>query len=328
MSASRSGERGAALLMTLILVAALSAVAVSASERLTVAARRGANAEARDQALWNLMGAEALARQIIRRDHEADGTKTTRDGLWAQSGVNFPTDGGRIGGVIQDRSNCFNLNSLVVDGGRRGLVANPDAQAELQRLAEALRVGSGEAEQLAAAAADWIDSDEAPLGRGAEDFDYAALDPPYRAANAPFAQVDEVRALAGVSEGVFRALRPLLCAHPTSEPSKLNVNTLRPEDAPLLVAVLDGKLELDAARDLIAERPAGGWSDGASFFLAERLTEIAFDGAVRDRIGVSTRYFELDARVEHRGAVADGATLFERNGTVLTIVSRRIGGEE
>jgi general secretion pathway protein K len=314
--------------MALMLVAALSAVAVSASDRLSIAARRAANAQARDQALWNLMGAEALARQIIRRDHEADTLRTSRDGLWAQSGVNFPTDGGRIGGVILDRSNCFNLNSLVADGGRRGLVARPEGLAELQLLGEALEIRGGDAEQLAAAAADWIDENDAPLGRGAEDFDYAALDPPYRAANALFVQVDEVRALADVSEATYRTLRPYLCAHPTTEPSKLNVNTLRPEDAPLLVAALGGKLELDAARDVIAERPAGGWSDAAAFFMSERLKEIAFDAETQDRIAVGTRYFELNARVEHRGAAADGAALFERSGSVVTVVSRRIGGVE
>src|SRR5262249_38079325 len=153
---------------------------------------------------------------------------------------------------------------------------NPDAQEELQRLGEALRVSSGDAERLAAVAADWIDEDEAPIGRGAEDFDYAALNPPYRAANTLFAQVDEVRALAGVSEGLFRAMRPYLCAHPTSDASQLNVNTLRSEDAPLLVAALGEKLEIDAARDLIGERPAGGWPDAQSFFLSERLKDIAF----------------------------------------------------
>jgi general secretion pathway protein K len=323
----RKTERGAALLMTLMLVAALSAVAVSASERLSVAARRASNAEDRDQALWNLMGAEALARQIIRRDHEADGTRTTRDGLWARAGVSFLTDGGRIGGSILDRSNCFNLNSLGVLDGRRGYTANPETQAELQSLAEALDVDGGDAERLAAAAADWIDGDTSPRGRGAEDFDYQMLDPPYRAANAPFTEVEEVRALAGVSERTFRVMRPYLCAHPTAEPSRLNVNTLRDEDAPLLVAVLGGKLDLDAARDLIAERPAGGWIDAPSFWSSERFKDIAVEDAVRERIAVATRYFELDARVEHRGAVAEGATLFERTGAVVTVVSRRIGGD-
>ncbi len=323
----KTGERGAALLMTLMLVAALSAVAVSASERLSVSARRAANAEARDQALWNLMGAEALARQIIRRDHEGDASRTTRDGLWAQAGVAFPTDGGRIGGVILDRSNCFNLNSLAVIDDRRA-VANLAAQAELQRLAGALDLRASDAERLAAAATDWIDTDQAPVSGGAEDFDYATLDPPYRAPNAPFVEVEEIRGLAGVSEAVFRALRPHLCALPDAEPARLNANTLRPEDAPLLVAALGGKLDLDAARDLIAERPAGGWSDAPSFWTQEHLQLIAFDELERDRVGVATRYFELHARVEHRGAVVEGSSLFERSGTRATLVSRRIGGAE
>lgn len=314
--------------MTLMLVASLAAVAVSASERLTVSARRAANAGARDQALWNLLGAEVLARQIVRRDHEADAARTTRDGLWARQGVGFPTDGGRIEGAIADRSNCFNLNSLAAATDRRLYEASPEAKAELERLARALDLGAGDAERLAAAAADWIDSDSSPSGRGAEDFDYAAMDPPYRAANAPFAEVEELRALAGVTEATVRLMRPYLCAHPDSSPSTLNANTLRPEDAPLLVAALGGKLPLSAARDLIADRPSGGWPSLEAFWADERLAEIAFEEDERSRVGLTTRYFELAARVEHHGATAEGTSLLQRNGTVVTVVSRRIGSGE
>jgi general secretion pathway protein K len=242
--------------------------------------------------------------------------------------VSFPTDGGRIAGSISDRSNCFNLNSLGVFEDRPGYVGNPLTEQELALLARTLELRGADAERLAAAAVDWVDADTTPVARGAEDFDYVGLEPPYRAANAPFAEVEEVRALAGVSEADFRALRPYLCAHPVSAPSVLNVNTLRTEDAPLLVAALGGKLDLDVAEDLLAERPAGGWTDADGFWAVEPIQEIVFEDTERSRIGVETRYFELTARVEHRGAVAEGTTLFQRVGTDVTTVSRRIGGRE
>jgi general secretion pathway protein K len=323
----RTSERGAALLMTLIVVAALSTVAVALSDGLLLAARRAANAEARDQALWHLMGAESLARQILRRDYEASPTRTTLDAPWGQP-VSFPIDGGIMEGVILDRANCFNVNSLVVHSERRGYTGDPERRAELQRLAVALGLDQSDAERFAAAASDWIDGDESPIGRGAEDFDYALLEPPYRAANSLFAEVEEARALAGVGEDVFRALRRHLCAYPDTAPARLNVNTLHAEDAALLVALFGDALTLDAAKDVIAERPAGGWTSVEEFFALDRVREIALAEGLRNRVALTTDYFELEARVAYREAYAESVSLLQRTGGAVSVKRRRIGGGE
>jgi general secretion pathway protein K len=313
--------------MTLLLVAALSAVSVAMSDGLRLAARRAANAEARDQALWYALGAETLARQTLRRDYEASPERTTLEAPWAR-GVAFEIDGGRIVGALVDRANCFNLNALALADERRGYVANPETRAELVALAHALGVHPADAERFAAAASDWIDRDESPIGRGAEDFDYAGLEPPYRAANTLFAEVEEARALAGLGEDVFRALRPHLCAYPDTSPAVLNVDTLRAEDAALLVALLGEALSLDAARDVIAERPAGGWASAEEFWALEAMRAIAVEEAARERIAVTTGYFELRAQVFYRDAYAETASLMRRSGPVVSVLHRRIGGGE
>jgi general secretion pathway protein K len=323
---ARIGERGAALLMTLLLVAALAAVASSMSDGLRLAARRAANAEARDQALWHARGAETLALQVLRRDFEESPDVTTLEAAWARGPAVFDTDDGRIEAVIADRSNCFNLNSLATPAGERGRVADPAAVAELAALIVALGGAPADARRFAAAAADWIDRDESPLGGGAEDFDYAGLEPPYRTANAPFVEVEEVRALFGVDELMFRALRPYLCAYPDPAPAVLNVNTLKAEDAALLATALGGVLDVEAAADAIAARPAAGWGSLDEFWSVEVVRAVAIPEAARHRVAVTSRYFALDARVFHRDAYVEATSFLHRSGPTVRVLWRRLGG--
>ncbi len=269
-----------------------------------------------------------MARQTLRRDYEASPDRTSLEAAWAQGPVVFAIEGGRIEGVLTDRSNCFNLNSLVVEEGRGVYRANAQAAAELTTLAAALEVPARDAARLAAAAADWADSDDAPSDRGAEDFDYAAAEPPYRAANTLFAEVEEVRALDGVDEAVFRALRPWLCAYPGTQAATLNVNTLRPEDAALLATVLGGALSLEEARDVIEDRPAGGWPSVEEFWAVEEIAAIAGEGPAHDRVALTSTFFQLDARVYYNGAYAESTSLLSRVGGAVSVARRRIGAAE
>src|SRR3546814_6905391 len=83
------------------------------------------------------------------------------------------------------------------------------------------------AASIAAAAADWIDTDDRPLPDGAEDDTYARAAIPYRTANRFVADASELRAMRGVTPAIYATLRPWICALPTSDLSPINVNTLR-----------------------------------------------------------------------------------------------------
>ena len=54
-------------------------------------------------------------------------------------------------------------------------------------------------------------------------------------------------------------LRPWLCALPVTDLAPINLNSLRPDQAPLLAMLAPGQLDLDRARAIIVERPSGGW---------------------------------------------------------------------
>ena len=71
---------------------------------------------------------------------------------------------------------------------------------------------------------------------------------PYRTGNTLFADAGELRAVAGMSPALYRRLRPWLCALPTSDLSPINLNTLSPEQAPLLAMLAPGQLGVERAR--------------------------------------------------------------------------------
>lgn len=327
-SKERSGERGAALLVVLLMVAVMSIVAVAASEAVSHAARRGANVAARSQAVWYLLGAEELARVMLARSHDLDPDRTTLNQPWAAGQLRFPVDGGVIEGELVDASNCFNVNSLARPRGRGlGYAIDEEAQASLLNLARAVGADAGTAQRLADGAADWIDADSRARGYGAEDYDYAFAKPPYRAANGLFTEVEELRAVSGVTEGAFRAVRPYLCAREAATPSRLNLNTLREADAPLLANLFDGDMSLDDAAAIIAARPNDGWSSREEFWALERVQEHPVDEAMKDRVGVRASHFLLSARVGHRDAYVEARTLFRQGANGEATVVRRTMGD-
>ncbi|MGD2131800.1 MAG: type II secretion system minor pseudopilin GspK [Maricaulaceae bacterium] len=323
---TRRGERGAALLVVLLLVSVMSITALGVAETVAYGARRSANVAARDQAAWYLLGAEELARSTIRRTFELDDEVTTLSQPWAVGPIQFDVESGLIEAELRDASNCFNLNSLAQrrDGG--GYDVNEQAVQTLRHLLAALDVDPGAAARLANGAADWVDADERARNQGAEDYDYAFADPPYRTANGLFAEVDELRAISGVSEGVFRRVRPYLCARGDAEPARLNVNTLKSEDAPLLTALFEGRLSVDDAQDIIAERPDNGWRNADAFWVLEDVVILAVDESVRSQIGVAATHFELHARVQYLQAFAEAHTLFGVDaGGEARLIRRRMG---
>ncbi len=111
-------QRGVALISVLFVVALTVIIAVEMSGRLQLQMLRTTNINGARQAYWYAIGAEQLAKQMIARiNSEKDNRSSTihagQD--WSQQGLNYPVDGGTIGGELKDLQSCFNLNSLAQD---------------------------------------------------------------------------------------------------------------------------------------------------------------------------------------------------------------------
>ena len=250
------GERGAALLAVLLLVAVTGAIAAAALEKMSLSRAAATNIVALDQARAHANGIEQLAMLTIDDRIVNDPDKTTLDGGWNGAVRRVALPGGGVAlARVQDGGNCFNVNSVVEGDPRTRLTRRNSGVAELAGLMQVLRVPEVEARRIAEAAADWADSDSIPGPGGAEDSAYAAGVEPYRTANTLFADPGELAALVGMNPEIMARLRPWLCALPTTELSPININTLLPEQAPLLAMLAPGRLGVERARRVLASRP-------------------------------------------------------------------------
>jgi general secretion pathway protein K len=221
---SRARESGVAAITAVLIVAvAASAAALMLAQQsatldqaMMVASRAQADQYAEAGLDW--------ARGVISAD--PGNVDSLADG-WAQPIAGLPVERAIVSGDISDEQGKFNLNNLVVANHR-----SPDDIEIFQRLLAAL----GQDPALAEAVVDWIDADSDLAGPGgAEDPYYLALPRPYRAANQPLVQVEELYRVRGFDAKAVAALKPYVTALPATARTTINVNTADPR---LLAAVL------------------------------------------------------------------------------------------
>jgi len=213
---------------------------------------------------------------------------------WAMRLPPVPVDNGELFGQIDDQQGAFNLNNLVKNG-----AVSPPQLAQFRRLLEIL----GLPDALAASLVDWLDADNEPQPQGgAEDSYYQGLQPPYLAANRPLIDVAELAVVRGFDAAARARLRPFITALPRF--TAVNVNTASPE---VLAAVIDG-LDLDAARELAAQRSRAYFRNRADFVAQLPPGAVA---AAND-IATSSDFFQASMRVTIGGAQARGTVLLAR----------------
>jgi general secretion pathway protein K len=324
VSPSRS-EEGAALLTVLLLVAVMAALSALALERMRLATHLAANGVALDQARAFAVGGEAV---IVSRIGDFAGpsiSRTTLAGNWNGRGFTIPVPGGLAVARVRDGGNCFNLNSVAEGLAVTQLTTRPAGVAQFVALQEALGIDRSAATRVAAALADWIDGDDQPNPGGAEDSDYAQAARPYRTANTVIAEPSELRAVAGVTPEIYATLRPWVCALPGAEPSPINVNTLLPDQAVLLVMLMGGQIDLPRAREVLVRRPAEGWANTTDLWRLANLTPPAESA---NQVQVKTRWFALRLDVELAGAQVTETAMIDGGLAPPRVVQRRWGEDE
>ncbi|MEM8772950.1 MAG: type II secretion system minor pseudopilin GspK [Pseudomonadota bacterium] len=329
---TRQRQRGAALIVVLLLAATLSFIALALVGAVSRSAQRTAGATIRSELLWRAVSAEAIA--IAAIEQALDGVQrggpplTLEHPLFSQQ-LDIPFDGGGGAIIFADATRCFNLNSLVSiegDGGK-----NEDAAAELAGVLQGIGLGQGDAEKLTSVVVDWIDSDTIQEIGGAEDNFYTNLPTPFRTGGGDLASVSELRAMLGVTDELYNAVSPLLCAHPNRNPVTININALRPVDAPLLVGLTDGAIDMATAENIISNRPPGGWSRTADFWeqpVFDSLND-AESGAEAPigRTSVSSQFIEAQAGATVNEIDMNIRLLFmtSESGGNVTLVKRELG---
>ena len=236
-----TGQTGLAAVTALLIVAvAASAAALMLAQQSAmldqttlVASRAQADQYAQAGLDW--------ARGILAEDRRSAGAVDSLDEGWAQPMAGLPVERAIVAGAIGDEQGKFNLNNLV----RGTSKSAPDMLAFSNLLAS-----QGLAPELADAVLDWIDGDDdLASGAGAENAYYLSLPRPYRAANQPMSQVEELYRVRGFDAAAVAKLRPYVTALPAR--TAVNVNTAA---APVLAAILPNVAGAKIAKFLTERR--------------------------------------------------------------------------
>ncbi len=329
MTGAKKSQRGAALIIVLLLAATLSFLVLALVAATTQSVRRSGGAAIRGELLWRAASAEIIAKAAISEALSAadrGGPPLTRAHPLFSQQLDIPFTNGAGAIIFADASRCFNLNSLADEGGGDSAGG---AGAEFVILLTGVGLSDADAQTLAGVVKDWIDADSAQEIGGAEDSFYAGLPTPYRTGGAPLASVSELRAMKGVTGALYSAVSPFLCALPSSDGAILNVNALRPEDAPLLTAAASGGLDPSTAADLLENRPPGGWASVEQFLALPPFQDDDFDTqGLSARISVSPQYVEALAGATVNDIDMNVRLLFSATDSGnVRLISRILGSE-
>ena len=292
-----TGQRGAALLTAILVVAIASIIATHMLWLSTLDQRRTAGSLATDQGLQYVLGAEAWVGDILRQDLVESPESDHLGEIWASAIDPLPVEGGFIQGAVEDLQGRFNLNNLVTVQGEEDEVM----VAQFERLLQILDIDP----MIAGAVIDWLDPDiEMHFPLGGEDDAYAQTDPQYRAANDMITSPSELMAIYGFTAESYQQLAPYVSALPIG--TRLNVNT-----APdVVLASLSDEIDLSVAASLIDERGDTGFAS----------VQTSFQGLVSEellpRIDGVSEHFMLHGRV----------TIGETNLTIHSVLQRHSSG--
>lgn len=291
----RRCQRGAALLIAMLILTLVATVASAMVWHQHQAIEVEAAERARTQAAWILNGALDWARLILREDARSSSRSDHAGEPWAvplsearlstflaidrDNTVDTDLDA-FLSGSITDAQSRYNLRRLVADDGKPVAVE----VAALRHLCDAAGVGSEVADQLAdGLAAAWH-------GRGDND-------------PLPPSRVSQLSWL-GLDADSLARLEPFVVILPSRTP--INANTAPRE---VLLAAIDG-LDLAAAERIVQARqrqPLTG---------VDKLRELLPQGMATDdnRVGVSSRFFEVQGRLRLDERVLEERSLVERSG--------------
>lgn len=324
----RRGERGAALLSVLLIVAAMTVAAVVAMDAVSRSVALAKASQSRGQAYWFARSAEAISVAAVQELESLTAMNLTPETPRLGEVVTFNAGTALIEARLSDATNCFNLNGLAASLNEDASNDPTNSVEAYSRLLEGVGLFASDADVLVDSVADWIDLDSQPRTRGAEDGYYASQSPPYRTSGTLLENRRELRAIMGYTDEVRAAIAPVTCVRPEIDQSSLNVNMLTEEQAPLLVALYSSGLDAEDAKRVLFRRPQGGWPDIESFKAEPLIQQIAPDNRNDALIDVRSQYIRVDGFVSYdSGRLPFEILLAAKPNEPVRVLWRRYGDE-
>lgn len=287
-----ANQRGAVLLLVLLVVALLSALLTDWAFSTLVDLRLTETFRDSNRAYYLARGGIEVGRQLLLEDRNA------YDAVGEQWEIGVPdypvAEDATIAITIRDEDGRINLNRIVDAIGEN---PNPVMRDRLERLLLALKVT--DPEPLLDALIDWVDRNDELSARGAESAWYQSLATPGTAKNGPLDTVDELLLVRGFTPELVKALTPFVAV---VGGERLNVNTATRDVLAAWDAEVDGAL-LDQLLTRRQEQPFRTLAD-----LREAIGLENYSALNRNLdLGVSSDYYRITATAR----IVDGVRSLE-----------------
>ncbi|MEE9660868.1 type II secretion system minor pseudopilin GspK [Enterobacter cloacae complex sp. CARB60] len=300
MSALRK-QKGVALLVVLILLVMMSALAAKISQQFCRNLQKTHYQVSQQQLRWAMQAQEKVVKDRLQTDASGESKPLSLDGDWHQP-LETRGEDYTVVSQVEDAQDCFNVNNLLaVEKMAQGQNApTVPEKPRREQIVEQLLTESGlsqtNAEEVYLQLVDYLDGDTTTVKEGAETDAWAGVVPARQPANQMMRTVAEIKLLPAFPAAAYPKVSKLLCALPDSA-SKVDVNTLKPEQAALLAALFPGKLNEDDAVRLIESRPETGWENMETFSkaLEQTFPQLKDDlPQVADFLSINSRYFRVN----------------------------------
>ncbi|MHB8764799.1 MAG: type II secretion system minor pseudopilin GspK [Deferrisomatales bacterium] len=285
------GDRGAALLLVVLLVSLLAILVVEFQREARLELRTAGNLRDAVQAAAYLRSGVTIASAVLLEEAELDQGVDDRGEEWYQPDpMPLPLGNVEVAGRLVDLDGRFPLGALVDPQGK----AVPNLVGAYRQLLEGLELEEVDLDQLVEALVDWIDAGEDGLYEDQE----------HPVPNRPLENLEDLGRVEGYTAAVLAKVLPVV---DTRSEKTVNVNT-----APVAVlGAMHAQMTRDRAEELYADlgetpltQPGDFKSRGALAGLP--AVPYALDAAVQ------SRRFQLQLATSVNGVVRRAEALLER----------------
>ena len=316
-------QRGVALITVLLIVAICSLLATQLISQQHIQFRRTLNQLQGDRAFHYVLSAEEWGREILIRDANANQQDDYNDD-WAAVLPPMEVDGGMMLLAAQEMHGRFNINNLVING----VVDNKQVEI-FQWLLENLELDPN----LVWPLVDWLDKNEERVGPfGAENDSYSQLTPPYRPANQPMINPDELAAVQGYTPAVLTALVDQVVALPvlkagTPTATLINVNFIT-EPLLLSLSVKMASADVEAVLEAAADDGFNSVNDFLNAINDANPNVTGLSSSIdKTLLSVQSEYFLLEYQGSFEPVILKNHSIMHRDSDAKVRIIHRAQGE-
>ena len=251
---------GVVLITTLLIVMIMSVLSIQISKTFMLSLQREGFMNFSNSSYHLLLSAESRSVKQLKQEMALYKNKLLKSDSLLIDNLYFEVDSLVLEIEIDDKGNCFNLNSIF--NPRQGKYEiNKKNYEWLKRFLRAKLFDELEIESFVDQLIDWVDRDSQPRNYGAEDYFY--LGPSSRVQQYTpkrfLTNLSELKNFPIVSRLDFSVLTKGMCVFPFTNIQTINVNTLKPDDV-LLLATFFNENNYEYVEGRIIDFPKGGYN--------------------------------------------------------------------